>query len=157
MTDDRRRGADSTDAEAEALVDRLFAPDRAAIAQDTQDELGHRRALAQVYDRYHRLTPEETARMDAEMAVFTDAERSLHEGRAAFARGDLYAAEHPLQVAAAHEMGDAVVYLAALHRRCGRDDLAAAWSTIATHAGFDDHDLAEVERITTPLIHETQR
>ncbi|QRP47967.1 hypothetical protein [Amycolatopsis sp. FDAARGOS 1241] len=115
----------------DTLVDRLFAADLAAIAEGTQDELAPRRALAQLYERYAQLTPDETARMDAEMAVFADAKRSLHAGREAFARGELRDAERLLRVAAAHQMGDAVVYLAALHRRRGHADLADAWRTIA--------------------------
>lgn len=139
--------ASAADTDAHALADQLFAMDRAAITRDAQDELAHRRSLKDLRERYERLTPDELARMDTEMAVFADAEHALHEGRAAFSRGELDLAEHRLQVAAAHGMGDAVVYLAALHRRRNRDDLAAAWWSIAAHEGFDENDLTRVERL----------
>ncbi|WP_410646530.1 hypothetical protein [Amycolatopsis sp. cmx-4-54] len=136
-------------ADLDALVNRYRAADRDTSAPAVEDELAHRRAdrdLARLLDRHARRTPEELARMDAEMTVFTDADQALHDGRAAFRRGDWPLAEHRLQIAAAHDMGDAIAYLAALHQHLGNNDLATAWKTIATHHGFDDHIVNEIRR-----------
>lgn len=129
------------------LLDAEAARMQADIARDAQDELAARRYMNELKDRHQRLTSAELARMDVEIAVFSDAEKALREGREAFARGEVELAESRLRVAAAHGMGDAVVYLAALYRSQHRDDLATAWWTIAKAEGFGERDLIEVDRL----------
>jgi hypothetical protein len=100
-TGDRHSGPDNIAAEALQLANLLFAADQAVIARDTQDELGHRRIVAQVWDR-------PSARCRSRATPWSTSPRST--------------------AAAA----------ATTSPRLGGPS--------PPHAGFDDRDLAEVER-----------